>query len=81
VGQWTNTFRVSKNLASVPFVGKRLFAEVYTYSEYRKHRPIAGQDGWPVAGAAGGYENDPGNEEQVCWYVWRSAIARNVLRS
>ena len=55
VGSWTNSFRISKNLASVPFVGKRYFAEVYTYSEYRKNRPIAGQAGWPVAGSGGGF--------------------------
>ena len=79
VGQWTNSFRVSKNDPTVPFVGKHYFAEVFTYSEYRKNRPIAGEPGWPVAGSGGGYENDPGNGEQVCWYVWGSAVARNLL--
>ena len=81
VGQWTNSFRISRNLASVPFVGKQYFGEFYDYSLYRKNRPIAGQAAWPVAGSGGEYESDPGNGEQVCWYVWGSAVARNLLRS
>jgi hypothetical protein len=79
VGQWTNAFRVSANKPTVPFAGKYLFAEVYTYSEYRINRPIAGEPGWPVAGPGGVYENDPGNGEQVCWFVWSSSIVRALL--
>ena len=81
VGQWTNSFRVSKNLPSVPFAGKHYFAEVYTYSEYRTRRPVAGEADWPVAGSAGIYENDPGNGEQTCWFVWGSSVVRNLLSS
>eukprot|EP01043_Picozoa_sp_COSAG02_P028280 COSAG02_NODE_1708_length_11229_cov_14.784097_1_plen_723_part_00 len=79
VGQWTNGFRLSKNLPSVPFVGKHYFAEVYTYSEYRDRRPVLGEPDWPIAGSSGSYENDPGNGEQACWFVWGSAVVRNLL--
>ena len=81
VGQWTNSFRISKNLPNVPFAGKHYFAEEYKYAEYRTWRPVSGEPNWPVAGSGGSYESDPGNGEQVCWYVWASAVVRGLLGS
>ena len=48
---------------------KSYFGESYWFDRYR------------ASPAANSYESDPGNGEQVCWYVWAQHVVRRLVGS
>jgi hypothetical protein len=80
IGQWTYAFRSSTaDMRAADTAGKYYVGECYYYGRYLQNRPISGEPNWPVLGQCSGYESDPGNGEQVSWFVWGTTIVRRLL--